>query len=218
MIPSLCDGASEDEQSLVDLIWFTTGGGKTEAYFLVAAFEIIRRRLEWGQAGEGTAVITRYTYRFLTADQFSRTSRLICSLESLRRRNPNLGVEPISLGLWVGGGLTPNHIVHPSSDNTAEQVFEKILGSDQRKDGSHFKLRSVQTVALPYFRKKLSQTHYRNMALESQHRKGFCPNLNCEFDEQNGGLPICMIDAQLYKTPPTFLIGTIDKFANLALN
>ena len=104
MIPSLCDGASEDEQSLVDLIWFTTGGGKTEAYFLVAAFEIIRRRLECA-GWEGTAVITRYTYRFLTADQFSRTSRLICSLESLRRRNPNLGVEPISLGLWLAVDL-----------------------------------------------------------------------------------------------------------------
>ena len=130
----------------------------------MAAFEIIRRRLEWGQAGEGTAVITRYTYRFLTADQFSRTSRLICSLESLRRRNPNLGVEPISLGLWVGGGLTPNHIVHPSSDNTAEQVFEKILGSDQpRKDGKSFQITECPNCGTAYFRKKLSQTHYRNM-------------------------------------------------------
>ena len=77
---------SHDDRELVDLIWFPTGGGKTEAYLGLAAIEMIRRRLDRGVSGGGTAVITRYTMRLLTAQQFQRAATLICALELMRKR------------------------------------------------------------------------------------------------------------------------------------
>ena len=106
-IESIVEKKSTDRE-LVDLIWFPTGGGKTEAYLAVAAFSIIFRRMI-NPHDTGTDIIMRYTLRLLTADQFQRTARLICSIEYLRKKFPQtLGTDEISLGMWVGSANTPN--------------------------------------------------------------------------------------------------------------
>ena len=142
VMSSLEDDDATGTQDLVDLIWFTTGGGKTEAYLLVAAYEMIRRRLAWGEKGFGTSIITRYTYRFLTADQFNRTAKLICALDILRRENASLGVEPFSLGLWVGDGVTPNHLNSSSTKTLCalEMYRQMIQSSEPRKDSARFQI------------------------------------------------------------------------------
>src|SRR6185436_9274250 len=96
------------ERRLVDLIWFPTGGGKTEAYLGLTEFTILLRRLRNPKHG-GTTVLMRYTLRLLTAQQFQRAAALICALESFRTASPgDFGADPISIGLWVGQSLTPN--------------------------------------------------------------------------------------------------------------
>ena len=98
-----------DDRDVVDLLWFPTGGGKTEAYLAIAAFQILLRRLRSGDRGAGTTVITRYTLRLLTAQQFQRATTVVCALELLRQSyQDEMGREPISIGLWVGVDQAPN--------------------------------------------------------------------------------------------------------------
>ena len=119
--------SSVDEDSAfrdtLDLIWFPTGGGKTEAYLGLMALVICWRRLKYPASGGGTSVLMRYTLRLLTKDQFRRAARLICALELLRRDRPELGAEPITLGLWVGGASSPNNFADAKA--AVDQAIEE---------------------------------------------------------------------------------------------
>ncbi|GFE72090.1 hypothetical protein [Chroococcus sp. FPU101] len=89
-LPSLVSPEHIDRKS-VDLLFFPTGGGKTEAYLGIAAFTLILRRLTYeGITSAGATVLMRYTLRLLTLDQLERASRLICALELERQQNPQI--------------------------------------------------------------------------------------------------------------------------------
>ena len=106
---SLCGLATDDhpEREEVDLIWFPTGGGKTEAYLGVIAYLLFLKRLR-GEESSGATVLMRYTLRLLTAQQFERAATLFCAMEMLRKQKPGLGDKPFTLGLWVGSAASPN--------------------------------------------------------------------------------------------------------------
>ena len=119
-IPSLANPLHQDRtdpmDALADLLWFPTGGGKTEAYLGVAAFAMAVRRLQGDLGGydgsRGLTVIMRYTLRLLTLQQFQRGATLLCAMEVLRREasaagDTSLGAHPFTIGLWVGNRVTP---------------------------------------------------------------------------------------------------------------
>src|SRR5208283_3125378 len=120
---------SESRDAVADLLWFPTGGGKTEAYLGLSAFTLAIRRLQGtveGRSGEnGVAVLMRYTLRLLTLQQFQRASTLICACEMLRREaldkgDPRWGEDPFRIGLWVGQRTTPNR-----TDDSAEAIKQR---------------------------------------------------------------------------------------------
>ncbi|OBX21584.1 helicase-like protein [Gelidibacter algens] len=207
----------------VDLIWFPTGGGKTEAYLAVAAFTIAFRRISNETNYGGTSVIMRYTLRLLTAQQFERASRLIATLEFMRCQPEfadALKVEPISIGLWVGQASTPNKI---GGDNGASvfvsQMDEEALKGEK---GNPERKNVFQISSCPWCGTK-SVSKEKNSKGETIWRYGFkvnrgelkvsCINKQCHFHK---GLPIQVVDENLYENPPTLLFGTVDKFAMLA--
>lgn len=196
------------DRAIVDLIWFPTGGGKTEAYLAVTAFEILRRRAIDGPRGEGTAVIKRYTLRLLTIQQFERAGSLICALETLRKRGEAPGRTPFSLGLWVGKESSPNEYEDALAD------FKKIQGAIGRVEGVKVPLKQCPacSTSLVPSHKEMGEAGV-GMRVKGERLELFCPLPSCPF---HAGLPISYIDEYLYENPPTMLLGTIDKFAMLA--
>ncbi|MDX6611743.1 MAG: hypothetical protein QOD75_929 [Blastocatellia bacterium] len=195
------------ERNIVDLIWFPTGGGKTEAYLGLTAFTILWRRLQEPE-DSGTTVLMRYTLRLLTTQQFQRASSLICACELIRKENKNrLGGERISIGLWVGNTVTPN------KQPDAVAAHTKLL--NEGKPNPFVVLTcpwcGVETGAV-----KVGNA-YRTPGYKRQGTKVVfcCEDPHCEFNEAGGGLPLHVIDEAIYAQRPTLLIGTVDKFAML---
>jgi hypothetical protein len=203
------------DRELVDLIWFPTGGGKTEAYLGLSAIEIFRRRLVDGVAGGGTAVITRYTLRLLTAQQFHRASSLICAMELLRRPDRLAdhrakGMSPFSIGLWVGNEVTPG------SRNEAKRALERLLKAARPKEANQFQIETCPWCGVSL----LPDEHSTDVNDYGMRDVGHdvvigCTNPSCEFHRE---LPVAVVDQVIYESPPTFLLATVDKFARLQFN
>src|SRR5690606_13102141 len=189
--------------------WCPRGGGKTEAYLAVAACEMLRRRFVEGERGYGTAVIKRYTLRLLTIQQFERAGSLICALETLRRAGEIPGSEPFTLGLWVGEASSPNTF----RDSLAD--LERIRSSTGTADGVRVPLKQCPVCATPIIpgNKPEGLDGVGLRETSAGHVELFCPNDGCSYHD---GLPISYIDEHLYASPPTMLLGTVDKFAMLA--
>ena len=132
-VPALAD-PHHPSRLTCDLLWIPTGGGKTEAYLGLVAFTLALRRRRWKNTersgGGGVGIISRYTLRLLTIQQFRRALGLITACEYLRVHGLDSPTEPVgwrprecpitetflwggvrfSAGLWVGGGVTPNNL------------------------------------------------------------------------------------------------------------
>jgi len=194
----------DDYREIVDLIWFPTGGGKTEAYLGLIAFLIVWRRLTNPASGGGTTVLMRYTLRLLTAQQFQRATRMICALELIRRRVPKLkNGAPITIGIWVGSATSPNRF---------EDAKKYVV---QASDGNTGALRSLVLENCPWCG-TLFAAPESYVATETEFHF-CCANKACDFGQQvQDVLPCNVVDEALYDEPPTLLIATIDKFARLA--
>lgn len=224
-IDSIVSDTSEDRNT-VDLIWFPTGGGKTEAYLGLTAFTIFYRKLSRLQESGGTAVIMRYTLRLLAAQQFTRAATLICACEYIRQDSLNrkhkypayaLGNEPITIGLWIGGTHIPNK--NTGSKNSAEYHLNELISVS-----APYYIRSVkerhnkfQVLKCPWCGTKMVKDEKGSRlvgawgyAMRGKHFYMHCPHEECHFTAR---LPIQIIDEELYETPPTLLFGTVDKFA-----
>ena len=188
-------------RDVLDLIWFPTGGGKTEAYLGLTAFVIVWRRFVHGDSGAGTCVLMRYTLRLLTRQQFERSTRVIFALELLRRSEPALlGRSPISAGIWIGKATSPN--TFQQAKKAADEINEGAAVPN-----------GLVVDACPWCGADFDGRNYR--ATENEFRL-HCVSPDCDFG-RNPDLPLpCnVVDDALYAEPPSLLIGTIDKFARL---
>ncbi|HEY5957666.1 MAG TPA: DISARM system helicase DrmA, partial [Polyangiaceae bacterium] len=197
------------ERKQVELIFFPTGGGKTEAYLGVIALTLVLRRLRRAKSadgGLGVAVLLRYTLRLLTLDQLGRAATLICALESERRRIPaELGDCRFSVGLWVGRTATAN---------TMEEVSKHVTNYKNGIGESPCPLPICPWCGKPLASSSLSLLPGRTSPDEV--RVG-CLDESCEFSCANHaeGIPVVFVDEQVYRELPNFLIATVDKFAML---
>ncbi len=224
-LPALTDlhhpDRSEDSSAIADLLWFPTGGGKTEAYLGLTAYTLAIRRLQGtieGRSGEdGVAVIMRYTLRLLTLQQFQRASSLICACELIRREDTSgtWGETPFRLGLWVGQRSTPNTTEESEEANRQEHgVRSSIFGGI----GSPRQLTSC-----PWCSSLIEGG--KNIEVESVSKgRGrtliYCsdPYGQCAFSKAKSpgeGLPVVVVDEEIYRLLPALLIATVDKFAQL---
>lgn len=202
----------------VDLVWFPTGGGKTEAYLGLIALTIINRRKEFKEKGGGTAAIMRYTLRLLTMQQFQRATLVIMALELIRRwGNYELGNEPINIGLWVGKNSIPN--------SNIELIYEYEHKLNLKKENR------IPFNNCPWCNSEIKgETKEDTEASSSVYNQNKvhlkCTNQKCSFSfglgrisrkrQDQGPIPVCLSDETIYQHPPALLFGTVDKFAQLA--
>jgi hypothetical protein len=232
----ICNQSHEDRM-MVDLIWFPTGGGKTEAYLGLAAFTIFFNRLAGLEPG-GVDVIMRYTLRLLTAQQFQRAGLLFCAMEFIRNlpsNIPRLNGKQFRLGIWVGGDATPNTRANAKAalralqkDSNSENPFVLLKcpwcnakfgpaddSSPSKKDGLKGKGKKKKGSS------PKSVYGYTTSIIGGKETVVFrCDDPVCDFglDPRKPGsppLPIVVIDEDIYENPPNMLIGTVDKFALL---
>ncbi len=196
------------DRNLVDLVWFPTGGGKTEAYLGLAAIEIFHRRLAHGVAGGGTAVITRYTLRLLTSQQFQRAAALVCAMERLRASDDRVrGMAPFSIGLWVGDEVTPG------TRKEARDALERLLKAARPEEANQFQVEGCPWCLTPLAPKsKSNKPQDYGMHLVGNDLVLHCVDESCPFGDE---LPLVVVDEILYDDPPTILLATVDKFARL---
>ena len=200
-----------------DLLFFPTGGGKTEAYLGLAAFAMVLRRLrnpgDGGRCGAGVSVVMRYTLRLLTYDQLGRAAGLVCALELERQEDPvRYGEWPFEIGLWVGKAATPNRIGRkgdrrPDTARSRCAAFER----DPKNKPPPIPLTDCPWCGTPFGKRSFSLSPNRD---HPRDLRVVCANPGCEF-VRDRPLPIVAVDEPLYRRLPAFLIATVDKFASL---
>lgn len=199
------------DRSAVDLLFFPTGGGKTEAYLGLAAFTLVLRRLRNpGIASAGLAVLMRYTLRLLTLDQLSRAATLICALELEREKDVNkLGEWPFEIGLWVGKAATPN-VMGRKGDNNPDSARAKTIAYKNNDS----KPAPIPIEECPWCGTKFKNTSFdlRPNPDEPSDLRVRCVNRRCDFSRERS-LPLLAVDEPIYRRLPCFLIATVDKFA-----
>jgi hypothetical protein len=220
---------STSKDALADLLWFATGGGKTEAYLGLAAYTMGLRRLQGtieGRSGDdGIAVLMRYTLRLLTIQQFQRAAALICACESIRLNvikagDFRWGKSPFRLGLWVGKKVTPN--TNNQSNEAMKQDYDFHRSFFTDSTGSPYQL-----INCPWCGAGIKPGP-PDIRVES-FAKGRCRTLlscgdklgRCLFSAKNSpdeGLPVLVVDEEIYRRLPTMLITTVDKFAQMPWN
>ena len=206
---SVADG-QDPERDVVELIWFPTGGGKTEAYLGLSAFAMFYRRLT-DPADAGVEVLMRYTLRLLTQQQFLRAAGLVCAMEWIRVRRDDLGSAAFSIGIWLGGDSSPNR----------RDEARRVLRLLQKGEGEN----KFVLLRCPWCSAQMGPIDGASKRTRSKDPKvaGYveaegsvrfeCPDVQCEFAD---GLPVYVVDQDVYDVRPSIVVATVDKFANLA--
>ncbi|MGH7331552.1 MAG: DISARM system helicase DrmA, partial [Candidatus Rokuibacteriota bacterium] len=217
-----------EQTAIADLLWFPTGGGKTEAYLGLAAYAMALRRLQGpvaGRQGEsGIGVLMRYTLRLLTLQQFQRASTLLCACETIRRDaaaagDARWGTTPFRIGLWVGQRTTPN-----TTEQSAEAV-KQAHGAFRATAAGGFGS-PAQLTNCPWCGARIDPGRHIHVEPRTSGRGRtitYCGDQlgRCPFSERQApgeGLPVVVVDEEVYRLLPAMLVATVDKFAQMPWN
>ena len=205
-----------DDREVVDLLYFPTGGGKTEAYLGLMAFVIANRRLrskkddEYNRDGGVTAIL-RYTLRLLTTQQRDRITKMILAAEMIRMKEyPKYGKEPISIGFWVGGGVTPNTFEELKED---PEDPAKTRAARSKKNSIY-----KQLLTCPFCGKPLTEENFY-IDIPTKSVSVYCSDKMCMYYKYKPSnkmkIPVYLVDEEIYAECPTIILSTVDKFARL---
>ncbi|MDQ6805832.1 MAG: helicase, partial [Actinomycetota bacterium] len=215
-LPGMAD-PGDPHRRTVDLLFFPTGGGKTEAYLGLSAFAMVLRRLRHpaagARAGAGVSVIMRYTLRLLTLDQLARAAGLVCALELERDENAErYGEWPFEIGLWVGKAATPN-VMGKKGDKRSDSARAKVR---QYKNDPRYKASPIPLESCPWCGHDFSPDSFTLLPDDDHPRelRIVCANFECDFAGDRP-LPVVGVDDALYRRLPAFVVATVDKFASL---
>ena len=229
-----------ENRNVADLLWFPTGGGKTEAYLGIIAFTLAFKRLisryddgAISPQAYGVSVIMRYTLRLLTIQQFQRAAVLMCACEYERRHDIDTwGELQFNVGLWVGRKTTPNYLL---KDSDPYGSAESTLNAWRRSTNPDYRPKEhnpVQLLSCPWCGSDLGNRDY-SVDVDAKYYlpkkcRVFCPNQHCFFHKSHMKIkqkdkettetciPILVVDEDIYKWCPSLLISTIDKFAQIS--
>lgn len=211
-LQGIADPAHGDRE-LVDLLFFPTGGGKTEAYLGLAAFTLVLRRLRYPNVkSAGISVLMRYTLRLLTLDQLGRAAAVICALELERQKDEaKLGTWPFEIGLWVGQAATPNRMGKKGDNDEYSARARTIAFQNSDRNPSPIPLENC-----PWCGTKFTRNSFQLLPSPDQPTdlRISCANRRCQF-RGDRSLPIVTVDEPIYRRLPCFIIATVDKFASL---
>ncbi len=193
-----CLVETQKESEIVDVVWFATGGGKTETYLgllVTAAFlDRLRGKLS------GITAWSRFPLRMLSLQQTQRFANAVAGAE-LVRTDENINGDPFSLGFLVGGSATPNRV-------------KKDAAGDEEEDADKLDDRINPYLLLegcPYCRMNTVTTRFDRVTWRLLHE---CSNEQCPNPSRI--LPLYVVDHEIWRFLPTIVIGTLDKAANIS--
>jgi hypothetical protein len=227
----------EFDEDAATLLYMSTGGGKTEAFFGTVVYAAFLDRLRGKD--RGVTAMMHYPLRLLTVQQAQRLARTLACAEMIRAER--MSGAPFEIGFWVGGGNTPNAVERVCTDRNGEPTGRAVLdaltpiplvGTPRAADEAAL---MAQNAAAPEDRLyQAAQVAWNKLPTcpfcstdgtglrlfpEQHHRLGIvCHAESCPWNRRYGGpacepLPFLLTDADIYRRAPTVLLGTIDKLA-----
>lgn len=198
----------DDRLDTCDIIFFPTGGGKTEAYLGLVTFTAFLDRLRGKEFG--VTAMTKFPLRLLSLQQLQRIADLLCNAETIRRDHPEMEGEKFSVGYFVGNNNTPNKLV----DGDDDENFVKLA-----KQSQEHKNKWLTVPECPFCNEDTVEVTGDLDRMRIVHQ---CTNPKCsEVERQDGDtaeLPIYITDNEVYRYAPTFIVSTIDKIAVVGQN
>ncbi|MBD9522787.1 helicase [Ensifer sp. ENS02] len=213
---------AERDEMAASLLYFPTGGGKSEAFYGALVFAIFLDRLRGKDRGV-TAMI-RYPLRLLTLQQAQRLLRLIVWAEIVRKEK-KVGLWPIEIGFWVGSSNTPNRYseLQPDlpllSEHPDDSAFDPDIGKDKRANRYRETLAAYNKVSqCPCCRQATGLRRHKSSVGNAERAAIVCFNAKCKWNTAHGGiapLPFLLTDDTIYQRAPAIVLGTVDKLAML---
>ena len=185
------------ESEIVDVVWFATGGGKTETYLGLLTTAMLYERLNGKLSG--ITAWSRFPLRMLSLQQTQRFANTIAGAEIVRE-SEKIGGDPFSLGFFVGNGATPNKI----------PLEPKVGEPDYDDEAMPYKYQVLEYC--PFCHQSNIKMIFDRKLWKLEHR---CGNAGCSYLDK--ALPIYIVDEEIYRFLPTIIVGTLDKAASIAI-